>query len=84
MLDARVFDGLSSAAQDIRKVRTPFGGMQLVIVGDFHQLPSISEGEDKKVHGAGVWAFESAFWPRGVDLSFNLTKVHRQTSLGAY
>ena len=55
MIDAEFFDKLEAVARSVRRNRTPFGGIQLVLCGDFCQLPPVSkEGERKqycfKVH----------------------------------
>ena len=55
MIDAEFFDKLEAVARSVRKNRKPFGGIQLVLCGDFCQLPPVSkEGERKqycfKVH----------------------------------
>lgn len=41
MLDAVLFDKLELLARLIRNCNEPFGGIQLVLVGDFYQLPPI-------------------------------------------
>ena len=45
MLDGYLFEELESIARRIRNDNRPFGGIQLVLVGDFCQLPPVSEGE---------------------------------------
>jgi ATP-dependent DNA helicase PIF1 len=39
MLDGELFTKLEALARIIRKNEEPFGGIQLVLVGDFCQLP---------------------------------------------
>lgn len=41
MLDAVMFDKLEAVAREVRKSSLPFGGIQLVFVGDFYQLPPV-------------------------------------------
>ena len=55
MIYADFFDKLEGVARAVRKSRKPFGVIQLVLCGDFCQLPPVSkEGERKqycfKVH----------------------------------
>lgn len=55
MIDADFFDKLEGVARAVRRNKKPFGGIQLVLCGDFCQLPPVSkEGERKeycfKVH----------------------------------
>jgi ATP-dependent DNA helicase PIF1 len=39
MLEGELFAKLEALARIIRKNEEPFGGMQLILVGDFCQLP---------------------------------------------
>ena len=49
MVDAEFFDKLEGVARSVRRNRMPFGGIQLVLCGDFCQLPPVSkDGERKK------------------------------------
>lgn len=43
MLSAEIFDLLSFVGTQIRHDSRPFGGIQLVLCGDFFQLPPIGE-----------------------------------------
>ncbi len=38
MLDADTFDALEHAARSLRGVQAPFGGIRLVLCGDFFQV----------------------------------------------
>lgn len=49
MIDAEFFDKLEGVARAVRRNKRPFGGIQLVLCGDFCQLPPVSkEGERKQ------------------------------------
>lgn len=39
----------------VRKNDNPFGGIQLIICGDFLQLPPVTKGTDKKTFCFQVW-----------------------------
>ena len=73
MLDAAVFDLVERVCRKVRKGHLPFGGLQVVVVGDFFQLPPIAhEGQSSR------FAFESDAW---LWLNFKvcyLTEQHRQ------
>ena len=43
MLDSGFFAKLETMARYLREDRRPFGGIQLVICGDFFQLPPVSK-----------------------------------------
>ena len=49
-----------------------FGGIQLVLCGDFLQLPPV--GDNVK------FCFESKLWKRAIKATFNLTKIFRQSN----
>ncbi len=73
MMPADLFDKLNEVAKVMRKSSAPFGGLQILLVGDFYQLPPIADGlEDAK------FAFESAAWPSVINETVILTHVHRQ------
>ena len=48
MVDADYFDKLEAVARAVRKSSKPFGGIQLVLCGDFLQLPPVSKDGNKK------------------------------------
>lgn len=41
MVDGDLFDKLEAIAREVRGNAAPFGGIQLVLSGDFHQLPPV-------------------------------------------
>ncbi|KAG7249071.1 hypothetical protein CRUP_036200, partial [Coryphaenoides rupestris] len=47
MVDAPLFDKLEAVARSVRRSTEPFGGIQLIICGDFLQLPPVSKGKEK-------------------------------------
>lgn len=70
MISGELFDKLENVARVIRASAQPFGGIQLVIVGDFYQLPPVK---------ADKYAFESEAWKRCIDMTIVLDKMFRQT-----
>lgn len=48
MLSAELFDLLSAVGSRIRQDPRPFGGLQLIICGDFFQLPPVGLGSKVK------------------------------------
>lgn len=73
MIDADYFDKIEAVARHLRKNERPFGGIQLILCGDFFQLPPIST-KDKKAK----FCFQSNVWDKCVHLNFELRTVHRQ------
>ena len=76
MLDA---DTLESVDKVLRTLRQPvlqesrsFGGLQVVFVGDFFQLPPVSRGE------AARFAFTSEAWKEANPVVCYLSEQHRQ------
>lgn len=72
MISAEILDLLDQAARYIRKSDWSFGGMQVILCGDFFQLPPISR--DKEVR----FAFESQAWQSAEPRVCYLEEQHRQ------
>ena len=72
MVDGRYFDELERLARVIRRNSRPFGGIQLVLVGDFYQLPPVSRRNEDI-----FFCFQSAAWKRAVPRCVQLHQVRR-------
>ena len=59
----------------IRGSEKPFGGLQIVFIGDFAQLPPVEEGENDDDPD---WAFLSRAWTEARVKPIELTRVFRQ------
>lgn len=73
---------LRQVAQGKNK-KQPFGGKQVILVGDFYQLPPVVKSEEeerfiKSTYG-GEFAFQTDIWKRGGFQCFCLKTVHRQS-----
>lgn len=75
MVGPRLFDNLEFVAKSLRGVSKTWGGIQMVVVGDFCQLPPIKGYKSKDVN----YAFEADCWNESFDLSIELTKILRQS-----
>ncbi len=77
MMTCDLLDKLNELGKKIRGNKRPFGGMQVLLVGDFYQLPPVNKGEE-----ATMFAFESAAWKEltgdGVGVVVELTEIQRQ------
>ncbi|CAG8983468.1 hypothetical protein HYALB_00000637 [Hymenoscyphus albidus] len=76
MVDGDLFDKLEAIARSIRNNGRPFGGIQLVITGDFFQLPPVPE-YDNKARGV-KFAFDAGTWSTAIHHTIGLTEVFRQ------
>jgi len=74
MVDGPLFEKLEAVARAIRNNDKPFGGIQLILSGDFLQLPPV--GPPGK---SAQFAFETEAWARCVAVNIELTEVRRQT-----
>ena len=74
MIDARTLDMVDQVCREIRHSDEAFGGMQVVLVGDFFQLPPVS-----KMGSEARFAFESDAWKRMRPVVCYLTEQHRQS-----
>ena len=74
MMNGRTLDFLDFLARRMRGNDRPFGGIQMIVTGDFLQLPPV-----RKIQTAPYdWAFESRAWRETAFKVVQLTKVHRQ------
>ncbi|QRV89235.1 ATP-dependent DNA helicase PIF1 [Ceratobasidium sp. AG-Ba] len=78
MVDARWFDVLNEIGKTLRNNTRPFGGIQLVVCGDFFQLPPVPEQAYSDVGIPVSFAFEAKCWNEAVPNTITLTKVFRQ------
>lgn len=75
MLSSSTLDMINTVVQNVRRDWSPFGGLQVVLCGDFFQLPPITNGMDTTKR----FAFASQVWKQ-LDLGFcYLDTQHRQT-----
>src|SRR5688572_8075443 len=74
MLPGRILDFVDYLFREVRLTDEPFGGIQLIAIGDFMQLPPVRTQEDKPYD----WAFLSEAWAEAKLTPFVLEKVWRQ------
>jgi len=80
MLTGYYIDMASSWMSMVREVKgEPFGGVQVILSGDFLQLePIIKSSEQREKGGRKKFAFQSQFWRKDIIKEFELTKNFRQ------
>lgn len=61
---------LERVARMMKRNDKPFGGIQLILCGDFFQLPPVTKREDER-----VFAFEAKSWASCVEQCFELQEV---------
>jgi ATP-dependent DNA helicase PIF1 len=74
MLNGRTLDFLDFLSRKLRRDSRPFGGIQVIVTGDFLQLPPVK----KDPRAPYDWAFESRAWREADFQVVHLTKIHRQ------
>jgi len=79
MMTPEFFEKLDVIGKRVRGSAKPWGGIQLVLCGDFFQLPPVVRGMSGETVGIGRFAFESAAWKSAGLVSVVLTKIERQT-----
>ncbi len=77
MIDAATLDAVDRVCREVRQNEEVFGGMQVVLVGDFFQLPPISKHGD-----VAYFAFEADVWKTMKPVVCYLTEQHRQSDRG--
>lgn len=84
MVDGQLFDKLEILARGARRCDKPFGGLQLILAGDFMQLPPVNRaaggGADAGGFGgsgSATFCFEARSW-KTMCRTFELTQVFRQ------
>jgi ATP-dependent DNA helicase PIF1 len=75
MMTPDLFDKLDEIGRGMRKPtsRLPFGGLQIILVGDLYQLPPVTNMKEV------AFVFESNVWKEVIKHTVTLKTVHRQT-----
>ncbi|CAI4222475.1 unnamed protein product [Auanema sp. JU1783] len=73
MIDATYFKTLEYVARNIKGISRPFGGIQLIITGDFLQLPPVTSGNQEP-----SFCFETEIWRKSIHKTIMLMSVKRQ------
>ena len=73
MISASIFNLLDQVFRAIKQNDLPFGGLQIIVIGDFFQLPPV--GQDNQVD----FCFMADAWQNADFKMFELTEVFRQS-----
>jgi hypothetical protein len=74
MLSAHMLDSVDLVCRTLRRRQEPFGGLQIILVGDFFQLPPISRDS-----GMNAFAFRARVWKDARFVTCYLSEQHRQS-----
>lgn len=66
-------------ARKVRKNDKPFGGIQLILCGDFFQLPPVKKPLPGEKKTSPRFCFQTKAWRNCMLNTFELKRVHRQT-----
>lgn len=77
MISAELLDLIEQLARFVRNDKRPWGGIQVVLVGDFFQLPPVERAKEPR------FSFEADAWST-IDQCIQLQKVFRQRDHGIY
>lgn len=82
MLRADYFDMIDNKLRIVKRNDLPFGGLQVIIVGDLFQLPPILTKEESKLYRRmrykSVWVFHSKCFEACNFTNIVLSKIYRQ------
>ena len=81
MVRADLLDTIDFTLRRLRKDQSPFGGLQVIVVGDLYQLAPVvreHEWQTLKKYYDSPFFFSSAAWSASGALTIELKKVYRQ------
>eukprot|EP01012_Entosiphon_sulcatum_P032734 TRINITY_DN4158_c0_g1_i1.p1 TRINITY_DN4158_c0_g1~~TRINITY_DN4158_c0_g1_i1.p1 ORF type:complete len:616 (+),score=58.41 TRINITY_DN4158_c0_g1_i1:23-1849(+) len=79
MLSGELLDKLNTLAKRIRSNSNPFGGIQLVLVGDFCQLPPVTDRNSTPPKLGVDFCFNSVAWKECIASCLELREQFRQS-----
>jgi len=85
MVRADLLDAIDQVLKTYRNGSLPFGGVQLLMIGDLHQLPPVvanDEWELLQQHHATPYFFSSQALQKSDYVSIELKHIYRQSDLG--
>lgn len=74
MISGELFDKIEYVARAVRQCEKPFGGIQVILCGDFFQLPPVFDADEHEHR----FCFEADCWCAVVPQSFMLRQIFRQ------
>jgi hypothetical protein len=84
MVRADLLDAVDAVLRRQRRNDAPFGGVQLLMIGDLHQLPPVAKQNEWQLlrqHYASVYFFSSRALGRTEMITIELTHIYRQSDV---
>ncbi len=81
MVRADLLDAIDATLSRIRKNNEPFGGVQLIVIGDLYQLSPVVNHDTFRTlsnYYKSAYFFDSWVWNKAQTITIELTKVYRQ------
>ncbi len=82
MVRADLLDAVDNMLRTVRRSAEPFGGLQVLLVGDMMQLPPVVKREEWEVmgtHYASPFFFDAQVIKKAKPIYLQLEKIHRQS-----
>jgi len=82
MVRADLLDGIDDVLRRYKNPTEPFGGVQLLMIGDLHQLPPVVKNEEwhlLKDHYSTAYFFGSQALQKTYPITIQLQKIYRQS-----
>lgn len=81
MVRADIFDAIDQTLRRVRKIHQPFGGVQLLVIGDLFQLSPVVKSNVQEVlslYYKSPYFFDSLVWKESESVIIELKTVYRQ------
>ncbi len=82
MVRADILDAVDFILRTVRKRREPFGDVQVMLIGDMHQLPPVIKDPEWNIlknYYSGPYFFNSFVWQQLNAAEVELKKIYRQS-----
>ena len=82
MLRADLLDAIDMILRKVRRHDSPFGGVQILFIGDLYQLPPVVQRDEMSIlqdHYNSLYFYEAHALKKDQPIYIELQKVHRQS-----
>lgn len=82
MVRCDVLDVMDLVLRTVRRNRRPFGDVQVMLIGDVHQLPPVAKDEQWSIlrrYYRSPYFFDSLVWPQLEAVQIELQTIYRQS-----